>query len=188
MQVFPEATRSSLGPQAKSLLETAYTGRAFARESQGDIDGMARDFEMAIALAPPGRARILRFRCATFLSADGRNDRALAMAEPLVNDAALDGPTTFELAGLYAAAADPAKMTPETTNKKEQTALADRHIAHAVSLLERAYKAHYFADPINRKKLSGAPFVPTLSGNADFQRLLAAVGRNPAGPEPPKAK
>ena len=193
IRLFPEASRATLGPQAKSLLETAYTGRAFARESGGDLDGMANDFEMAISLAPPARARMLRLRCATFLSADGRDDRALAIADPLVNDAALDGETAFELAVLYANSVDPAKSSAAAKNSGgaapsgERAARVKRNIARAVSLLERAYKANYFADPSNRKKLQSAPFVPLLSGNTAFQKLLEATEKGPPAASQPSA-
>jgi serine/threonine protein kinase/tetratricopeptide (TPR) repeat protein len=190
LQLFPESSRASLGSQARSFVGTAYTGRAFARESRGDLDGMARDFEAAIALAPPARARMLRLKCTTFLSADGQKDRALAMADPLLKDADLDGPSAFELALLYLGSANPAKVEQGAGPAQEtaRTALVLRRIEQAISLLQRAKEAHFFADPSNRKKLHGAPFVPLLSGNATFQKLLLAVEKESSVRLPAAAK
>jgi eukaryotic-like serine/threonine-protein kinase len=180
MQLFPESNRSTLGSQAKSFLETAYTGRGFARESQGDLDGMVRDFETAISLAPPGRARLLRVKCATFLSADGQFDRALAMVDPLLQDANLNGASAFELAVLYVGSAAADKEQKPRAQAQERAARVERRIGQVIGLLERANQSRYFADPSNRKKLHESPFVPLLSGNAAFQKLLRSVEKQPA--------
>jgi hypothetical protein len=122
------------------------------------------------------------------LSADKQNDRALAMADPLLKDADLDGPSSFELAVLYigsAAAADEQKMPAQ---KQDRAPLVSRRIEQGVRLLQRANEAHFFADPSSRKKLHSAPFVPLLSANAAFQKLLLTVEKKPPLPEPAAAK
>jgi serine/threonine protein kinase/tetratricopeptide (TPR) repeat protein len=180
IQLFPEASRATLGSHAKSLLETAYTGRAFARESQGDLDGMVRDCETAITLASTARARKLRVAFANVLAADNQPDRALAMVDPLLKDRDLDGPSAFELSLLYVSSAATAKQQNAAGHEKERAALVDRQIEQAIKLLQRANEGRYFADPSNRKKLHDPPFVPLLTGNAAFQKLLQAVEKVPS--------
>jgi len=179
IQLFPEASRATLGSQAKSLLETAYTGRAFARESQGDLEGMVRDCETAITLASTVRARKLRVAFANVLAADRQLDRALALADPLLKDADLDGPSAFELSLHYARSAAAAIEQKTAAQEKERAALVDRRIDQAIDLLQRANKGRYFADPSNRKKLHEPPFVPLLSGNAVFRQLIQGVEKAP---------
>ncbi|HEV3191026.1 MAG TPA: hypothetical protein VGY54_11040, partial [Polyangiaceae bacterium] len=180
IQLFPEASRATLGSPAKSLLETAYTGRAFARESQGDLDGMVRDCETAITLASTARARKLRVAFANVLAADKQPDRALAMVDPLLKDRNLDGPSAFELSLLYVSSAAAAKQQNGAAHEKERAALVDRQIEQAIKLLQRANEGRYFADRSNRKKLHDPPFVPLLTGNAAFQKLLQAVEKVPS--------
>jgi eukaryotic-like serine/threonine-protein kinase len=185
VRLFPETSRARLNSQEKWLLETAYTGRAFARESQGDPDGMVRAGETAMSLAPAPRARKLRVVFANALWADQRNDRALAMADPLLKDADLEGELAFELSLLYVSSAAAAEEQPAPAREKERTALIERRIEQAMSLLQRAFEGHYFADSSNRKKLHHAPFVPLLSGNAAFQKLLQAAEKEPSAARTP---
>jgi tetratricopeptide (TPR) repeat protein len=189
IQLFPETSRATLPEQAKSLVETAYSGRAFARESQGDLDGMVRDCETAITLASVPRARKLRLAFANVLAADKKTDRAFALANPLLKDVTdLDGQSAFELALLYVGSADTAKSSKTTPQGQAGAALVSRSIELGIelgiSLLQRANELHFFADASNRKKLHSAPFVPLLSGNAAFQKLLLAVDKEPAVPGP----
>jgi tetratricopeptide (TPR) repeat protein len=182
---FPEATRSKLDAGARSHLEKAFTGRGLAHEAQGDLKGMASDFEMAASLAPSGRARILRLMCVSSL-ADGKQlDRAVAVAEPLVGDAGLEGPPAFDLANLYIRAAIAAKADHQKP-EKDRAALAEQRIQHGLWLLQRAFGAGFFGDPSHRNKLQSSPFVPLLATNAAFRKLVEAVEKGPpAKPQAP---
>jgi eukaryotic-like serine/threonine-protein kinase len=182
---FPEATRSKLDAGARSHLEKAFTGRGLAHEAQGDLKGMASDFEMAASLAPSGRARILRLMCVSSL-ADGKQlDRAVAVAEPLVGDAGLEGPPAFDLANLYIRAAIAAKADHQKP-EKDRAALAEQRIQHGLWLLQRAFGAGFFGDPSHRNKLQNSPFVPLLATNAAFRKLVEAVEKGPpAKPQAP---
>jgi tetratricopeptide (TPR) repeat protein len=184
IKLFPNATPSApLDGQAKALLEKAYTGRALARETLGDPDGMVVDFEAAISLVPAARAQGLRLKIADIVSQSGEADRAIRLAEPLLEEKALDGAAAFDLAVIYARAAEPAHLQKSVTPEKERAALAERRTAQAIELLQRASAAHYFTDAANRQKLQAAPFVPLLSSNAAFRKLLQAIeSEHPAAP------
>jgi eukaryotic-like serine/threonine-protein kinase len=190
LKLFANAPPSApLDPQAKALLEKAYTGRALARETLGDLDGMVADFEAALALVAPARARGLRLKIADIVSQSGEADRAIRLAEPLLKEKALDGPAAFDLAVVYARAAEQAQLQKLAVAEKDRGALAERRTAQAIELLQRASAGHYFADAANRQKLQAAPFVPLLSGNAAFRKLLQAIeSERPASPPAAAAK
>ncbi len=176
IKLFPNGTPSApLDGQAKALLEKAYTGRALAREPLGNLDGMVADFEAALALVPSARVRGLRLKIADIVSQSGEADHAIRLAEPLFKDNALDGASAFDLAVIYARAAEPAQVQKSAVPEKDRGALAERRKAQTIELLERASVVHYFAEAANRQKLQTAPFVPLLSSNAAFRKLLQAI-------------
>jgi eukaryotic-like serine/threonine-protein kinase len=177
VKLFPEESRSTLDDNSKSLLEKAYTGRAIARESLKNPAGMAADYEQAIALAPPNRARILRAMCASALADAGQIDRAAQAAEPLVSDAKLDGALAFDLATIFCRGAGTKKGAPSKSPKDD--AQAQRRIEQGLKLLQRAADAGFFKDPANRQKLHGPPFLPLLAQNAAFGKLLESVEKAP---------
>ncbi len=190
IKLFPNGTPSvSLDGQAKGLLEKAYTGRALARETLGELDGMVTDFEAALALVPSARARGLRLKIADIVSQSGEGERALRLAEPLFKENALDGASAFDLAVIYARAAEPAQIQKSAVPEKDRGALAERRTAQTIELLERASAGHYFAEAANRQKLQAAPFVPLLSSNAAFRKLLQTIeSERPAAPPAAAAK
>jgi eukaryotic-like serine/threonine-protein kinase len=187
IQLFPAASRSTLDSGARSLLDKAYTGRGLARKSQGDLSGMSGDFEQAITFASPDRARILRLKCANALFGAGQIDRAVAAAEPLATDAGLSGHSAFDLAVLYMRAADAAQAQ-TSIPAKDRAALVDRRVELGLKLLQRAFAAGYFAVPSNRNKLRTPPFVPLLSTNAAYRKLLEAADKGPSLKDPSPAK
>ncbi len=190
IKLFPNSSPSApLDGQAQALLEKAYTGRALARETLGDLDGMVADFEAALALAPAARARGLRLKIADIVSQSSDADHALRLAEPLFKENALDGAAAFDLAVIYARAAEPAQLQKSAVAEKDRGALAERRTAQAIELLQRASAAHYFADAANRQKLQAAPFVPLLSSNVAFRKLLQTIeSERPASPPAAAAK
>ncbi len=136
---------------------------------------MAADLDRAIALAPPDRARILRAMCASSLADAGQIDRAAQAAEPLVADAKLDGALAFDLATIFFRAAAPKKGP----GSKHLPDVAQRRTEQGLILLQRAADAGFFKDPANRQKLHGAPFLPLMTQNAAFGKLVEAVENSP---------
>jgi serine/threonine protein kinase len=178
LALFPEASRAILGVQAKSMLEMAFTGRALAHGA-ADSSAVVRDFEAAISFAAPERARVLRYKFARVLADSGETERAVALADPLLKDTKLDGETAFELAQVYLRSVEPERST-KAVGHKDGDSLLQRRIEQAIELLQRASSAGFFADPAHRQKLRGSPFVPLLSRNAAFQKLLQALEKAPA--------
>jgi len=174
----PQASPSTLDAETKSLLAKSYAGRGLAQESLGNLKATADDLERAVSFTPTTKGRLLRLKCASVLAGSGELNRAVAVAEPLVNDAGLDGPSAFDLAVLYVRAADAAKGQ-GSLPEKDRAARIDRQVEQALTLLKRALKAGFFADASNRHKLQSPPFVPLLATNAAFKGLVVAAEKAP---------
>jgi eukaryotic-like serine/threonine-protein kinase len=176
IEVLPRTAGAKIDGGTRPLLEKAYTGRGLALESLGDLTGMAADFERAVALAPPARVRILRFRCARSLLEGKQFDLALTIAGPLAVDTGLHGQTAFDLSSSLFRAVGAIKAE-KSKPPKDPAALIDRIVHQGLRFLTRADEAGYFGDPAHRKQLLGPPFVPLLEHESVYRKLVEATSK-----------
>jgi serine/threonine-protein kinase len=164
--------RAALGREprrrdARRALCEAYQSRAFALDQWGRTAEALADWDSASGLADDEARDGVRLGRARTLARMGRHARAAAEAAVVPASAR----NLAVAASVFAVAADAARAD-ERLSMAEREAAAERYVARAVALLDRARRAGALDDPGTLADLTSARDLDALRSRPDFRALM----------------
>jgi hypothetical protein len=127
----------------------------------------ARDWDNALGLLGNAASDAIRLRRAYVLVQAGEAAKGLPEVEKLITSPSLPGDLLYDAACAFALAA----------GVKDQSAVAERHAAKALHLLQRAQTTGFFRPPQQLAWLKQDPDLDALRARADFREWLAQLER-----------
>ncbi len=161
-------------PGAQARLRDAWWGKAEALSALARYPDALHAWDRAIALADPGQLVFLKLYRLTTLARTSEYDRTLIDLDSLAVQARANGDALFQVARIYALAAQKARgdaKLPQPDRDRRASDAAER----AIDNLRLAQSKGYFADPAARDALGHNPDLDYLRDRADFQKLVTDV-------------
>jgi tetratricopeptide (TPR) repeat protein len=184
LDLFDDAVRRLLAvrqrqpehPTAREFLCGSHIGRAQALGLLGRHREAARDWEQAALLETDSSHLGWRVRQALALFHAGDHAQATQQAEQLAALPNLNGAALYDLACVYALAAQATAGAAERP-LPEREQRAETYARQSLNVLERAQQAGHFREQKRIEDLKKDPDLAFLRSRDDFHRWLAGLGK-----------